>query len=794
MIANSDIEKLIKLADSDEIWRAYLLEKIITADDPAHWLFILKARGYFDPKNNPAPYSKEQGYLTTPYWEVSGYLEKVSNINKLNAEKEVTKTLKEIIESLIRYRGADGKRVENIRTDNLIVKMIFDLPLESITKEYLDFVKTAFNVNQNMLLLSSEISKIIEYLIEKKASFILADILDTILDFDINKESYFDKFSSKLEDYYLEELANKYQKKLLEICGPQLYEMAMNKITRMIKIDEKTFSGIMTIEDSNQNISGAYKTILISFLREFLKDSPAKEVRPKILELITEQNIIFRRLAIYLISIRYNDLQDIFWKLQINPLNDIMLKHELYNLFDKNCKYFSETQIQLLLTWIETQDSDHLREYYKEKPDELEVSLAHRKKEWLTSLLKTSNRTVFENYQKCSKLFPSEIEHPGYLIWSSGVTVSPLPSVELKEGLKDKTNAQISLYLKDYKKEPKTPHDFIPDPYALERGFTDYVENNALTISQDLDAFSELPYNLQHSILVGLRKVWESKQAIEWNKILDFCLKTVEAKTFRNGTNDHDQAELLTKSIAELIMAGIKDEKNMIDFNYFPVVERILLALADNDKSSLNPSNMKLFDNVINSSKGAIYSAILTFAIRYASIKKQKIFKQEISSYLERCINNDETPIELYVTIGEYFPNIHYLDSEWAKLNINKLFPKDKEQLWQGTFTGYVYGTSTLYTQIFQLLKSNHDYSKAIITDFGDSFVAGRVVEHICIAYLNGLDDIGKPDSLIDAVMEQANTEKIWILRILFGAFEKNYQKPRRIKYLNSGRNKSTFY
>jgi hypothetical protein len=185
-----------------------------------------------------------------------------------------------------------------------------------------------------------------------------------------------------------------------------------------------------------------------------------------------------------------------------------------------------------------------------------------------------------------------------------------------------------------------------------------------------------------------------------------------------------------------------------------------LLTLAKNDKSPF-PSVMNLFTSVINSNKGAIYSAMIVYSLRYAQLKKERVWKKEIKDHFEQKITAKDGTIELYVTIGLYLPNINYLDSVWVKSNVDKTFPKDDETLWKGAITGYAYGMNTLYVDIYNLLKNANNYSKAIKTDIDDNFVAGRLMEHVCIAYINGLEDINIPSNLICQIIESPKARNL---------------------------------
>jgi len=742
-----EIEQIISKAEHDEVWKSYLFDRLIKADNPSQWLEQLKEKGYFEPRNNPKPYLNKQGYLIVPYWEVTGFLSKVSEQNRINPQTKITLILIDILENLINYKDKKGNRIENSRTDLTIIKMIFDIPIDCIKRSYLGFVKASLNV-KGMFLVSNELTqRVVPYLIEKKATKILPKLLEIILDFKIDEKAFLDKFNSVIEIYFLQQLVDKYQKEIIALTSSELYKIIVQKIKQIVAIDKNAFSTIITIEKNSQNLSDNYKTILISLLRDLLVSESIEENRSKLSTLMQEQNPIFKRIALYTINTKYNSLKDIFWSSnRKNPLDEHILKHELYELFKTHGKEFTEEQILQVLYWIENEDVTSLKEYYKDNQKEFEISVAYHKKEWVTSLLKTSNPVVIEYHEK-SKIFPKDIDHPGYNVWTSGVTTSEISREKMSDPLEGKSNEEIVSYLEIKTKEKIEPSiSYSCDDLVY--SFGDYVKNNSAKVTSDISPFFKLSFSLQESLFTGLNEAWKGKKKIDWKYVLEYCQTMLSKETFW----EDPQRDLVVKSIAQLIESGTKDERNSIDKGSLPLAENVLLTLAENDVST-TPSIHNLLTSVINSNKGIIYSGLMFYSLRYAQAKNERVWKKEVEAYFENKMSLKDAPIELYVTLGLYLVNINYLDSSWVNANIDRIFPKNNETLWKGAITGYTYGLNKLYSDIYKLLKNANDYSKALNTEIEDNFVTGRLVEHICIAYLNGMEDIENPESLICKIL-----------------------------------------
>jgi hypothetical protein len=178
------IDKLIEIKDSnsekelfqrilnDKPFEDYAFRKLSEGEKSVKWLFSFKKRGYFEGDKNPSPKEvKDQpGFFTVPFWNVLTYLERVAKINKENPAVDITDGLLEIVSSIIGYRGKDGKRIENYRTDWFLIKIIFMLPHDKWNDQTIEFIEGAIRGSFGSALIQSEIDKtVLPALIEHKA-------------------------------------------------------------------------------------------------------------------------------------------------------------------------------------------------------------------------------------------------------------------------------------------------------------------------------------------------------------------------------------------------------------------------------------------------------------------------------------------------------------------------------------------------------------------------------------------------------------------------------------------------
>lgn len=131
----------------------------------------------------------------------------------------------------------------------------------------------------------------------------------------------------------------------------------------------------------------------------------------------------------------------------------------------------------------------------------------------------------------------------------------------------------------------------------------------------------------------------------------------------------------------------------------------------------------------------------------------------------------DPTP-EFSVILGQYLPNLIYLDKQWVTNNIDRIFPKDDPIHWEASMSGYLYYANKVYEVIYKLLKSSGNFEKALNTEFKDKFATERLIQHISISFPNGGESLDDPSSLLLKILENANaehlrelTEFLWTLR-----------------------------
>lgn len=754
------------------------------------WLKPLKEKGFFNPQNNPEPQEvpDQPGSYTIPHWNVLDYLENVANKNLNEPQTEITDTLVEIVEPIINYRKENGGRIDNYGTDWVITKIISTLPIEKIRDQYIEFIRASLKSKWRSTLVASDIGKmVLPKLIEKKARDLVLKLLDVMFDYKKREDQPYAEYESIMDDYWLQDALKEHITNIVALCGLDASNIALRKMESIISVGDSHFNNmwIPTIEDHPQNMNAdEYECQLVHFVRDVFEQLEACQIKDTMKKLLTKNHPIFKRLAIHTINHHYMKLNELFWKWNGNPLNESSLKHELYELLKNNCKTFIDEQIDKILDWIETKDY-YISNEIKDDQEKKNKILAYRKREWLSTLLDTENTKIISKYDMYAKVNPADIQHPGFDYWTETGWEGFSPISE--EGLYAKSNPEIAEYLNSFKETVGLKSSTKED---LSNMFRISVSNSPEKFSVDLEPFLNVHGMYQHSLLWGLVEAWRNKKKFRWDELFAFILKVITSDEFWKESYEKNQCnyqDSIISQIAELINEGTSDDSHAFDPELLPDAEKILLFLLNKTEAHL-PEMGDLITSVLNSTKGKILTAMVNYSLRYVQLFRKDAdvrWVDSIKKEFRKRLNRDYDPsLEFSVILGEYLPDLYYLDKSWVIEKVSHIFPKNIDEHWKAAFLGYLFNASTVYKDIYLLLRDNGHYAKAIETDFKDEHIEERLVQHICIGYIEGWERLEDKNSLISRLIEKKNPSHLSEIVSFFWMKRGRLTDKRKIKPL----------
>jgi hypothetical protein len=762
------ITNTLQRIKNDKSLEDHFFKKLAVASKPLEWLIPLRDAGYFDPAKNPRPKEtpNKKGFYI-PHWNILDALHNMAVKNEESPNDVDSKMLLEIVDGIITHRE-NGERIDNYGTDWKLLKTIAHFPIKYIGVQHIQFIKDALHPSTGRSLLDHELGKLfLPKLIREGARGLIIELLNVILHYSKSDREHIREHISVVDPYYLKKTLDKNKKGIFKICAIEAANVAITKMQEILKEDKSQFNSvwIAAIEDHGQtSFPDRYECQLVHFVRDMLEAADPKDIEPIVKDMLSKKHDIFERLAYHLINHYYDALSHLLWSIPCNPLNTLTI-HELYELFKAHCKSFSQTQIETVLNWIETQDFSFIDKVSSIAEKEKNIK-AYYKKEWLLALLDTGNEEVKRRYEACNSINDATIEHPGFHHWSSGVhTVQDVSPID-EDKFKEKTNDEIAAYINSYKKEDETSW-MGSTRVNLASSIRKFVSNDPVRFSTDLIPFLSVPREYQHEFLRGFEEAWRNNKDFDWNKLLPFMKKLIEANSFwseekKEGECDYNR--WIADTIADLIQEGTKDDKHAFSPDLLPIAEQILLLLLKNVKSDMSMMN-DLVTSVLNSSKGKVFIASINYSLRYARLycrdKEDRWVESIKSEFTERLEKTKEPGLEFSIVIGQYLLNLNYLDNQWVVSNFNRIFDLESDKHWQAAFIGYIVMTSTVHEETYKLLRDNGHYEKGLSCSFGDKHAADKLVQHIAIGYLVGWDDLADANGLIRKLFESDNTEYI---------------------------------
>lgn len=754
------VNRILQYIKTDKDLERYFFDCLSKTDTPQYWLKYLIHENYFRPEKNPVPVESEEneGFFSIPFWMVLRYLENLAIYNSKTPRKKITKFLVEFINSTIDYQKSD-KKVDNYHTDLSIIKIISLLPIESITANQLEYIKIALESRFESSIIAVEINKsIIPKLIKHKRKEYILTVLHIITDF--KKDEYRNEYKSILKEFWLSEIFKQHKKEISIICGLEAIDIGISKIQAILREDESQFNNVWipTIEDHSQTtFKDRYEYQLVYFIRDILDYSKPEDIFTFVQSLLEESHPIFKRIAIHTIDYHYSKLKNIFWKLEGNPLDIYGLKHELYVLFENNCGSFSDQQIGIILSWIET------RKYYTSQEINKQIAnkqIAYSKKEWLSSLLKSSNDKVQKYYKKYDDINPEPLSHPGFDFWSESIIgeISPIEANELKS----KSNSEIVDVLNNFQEKSgyKTP---------TQRGLSDQfricVTNNPKRFVLDLTPFLNIHREHQHSLLWGLADAWRNNKDFNWQKVFQFLESIINDTSFwdEEYIQGFNYRNWIVSQIAGLINIGAKNKQHTFDKKYINKAIELILEINNKTTSEKEIIN-DIVTHTINSPKGKIYECLIDLALLYASEfdkkKEDEKWPENIKKCFDKRLKREYDPsLEYSAILGIYLLNFLYLDNKWVKENFNTIFIKNNDSHWDASFTGYLFSTRQIYKDVYFLFRDNKHYEKAINHKFTDQKIIKQLIQHFCVGYIEGWENFNIPDSYIKKIINQNSSQ-----------------------------------
>ena len=386
-------------------------------------------------------------------------------------------------------------------------------------------------------------------------------------------------------------------------------------------------------------------------------------------------------------------------------------------------------------------------------------AVAYKRREWLSALLETGNENVVAAYKKYEQINPKPVEHRGLLRWTESWWGETSPRTV--EDLLSMSNEQTAKYLNDFK-ETEVFRRSDPTERGLAQTLEKCVETDPQKFTDNLLPFQRVRNRYQSSLLQGCLDAWRKKKDFNWAALLEFIHQLLLSKQFWAEQHEpgFNYRNWVLSVAADLISEGTKDDTHAFDAQLLPLAENILWVLVEKAEPSMfTPTDSSL--DALSSDRGRVFSAMVDYALRFARTNESEYtdcrwpyaIRADFTKRLDRSV---EPSLEFSYVLGFHLPYLSYLDEEWVRLNINRIFPQQDEDHWQAAFSGYL-----LYPRVreefYLLLKAHGHYRKALSTRFADTEVLDKLVSHICTGWIENSESLDDKASLIYQLIHSGN-------------------------------------
>lgn len=756
MTKKPDYANVFQTIKVDETTRKVFFSMLSRAEYPFDWFDELEKRDYFDPKNMPVPSTNNEGDTIFEQWEVLGFLINCTIKNKIINEEVYWERIVQITHEAINHITVN--QLDNYKTDFALIELIFNLPFSKIKLEWINYIDYCLNTKGDSTLLSYKLTQGLEKILlseNQNAKTFLSKMTMLLLQpSQRNDDDSYSNRCSRMEGYALEQFFQKYTEQLSEILKEDGVEICETLINEIINFDATSFSVYLIPQISLTYVDDNYfelEQLLVSFLSLCLSKSPAVFVRDKLEFYLRSDSQIFLRIAVFIMSIRFDDFRDLFFCLEENPLDNYFIKYETFELLRQNASRLTEFEIQRMVEWIENQKFEYLKENELDEEESTNYKI-NINKEWLFSLLETNNSKVLEMYNKSLETNPAPLTHPGYTFWMDydegeavGENILNLTTLSISEVVKE-LNSFIST--------GKIRGRF--DKIDFSNSLREDISTNPEKYLTDIMSLLELNPIFQYSLLIGLFGVAQNRDDFPWEEVLlyiDALLKRLDEQVISG--KDASTLESVISAALNILELQL-NSRNQATEN-FQSVERMITLLLQSNRCFSFPSIDDEIIAMYNSVDFKLYSVWLLWFFRVhhldllSDAQKEEV-KLEIAQYFENCRNLNA----FHFSFGRFLPNFFSKEPAFVENLISK-FDDWNDNRWIDFMGGYLFFGSNLYSGTYELLKRHKFYLKALNHHFTDNTVETRKIAHICLVFLEGQEPLSRADSLIKSILDSNN-------------------------------------
>jgi len=650
--------------------------------DSVGWLQPLYEKGIFAGKNNPDPVESKEypGCFSYPYWHELQYVCRVAH--KISPkEKEKWKTICNIIDSILGFTNEDGGRIVNLRTNDMLIELISTLPDEYISEKHLTYIEEIINAGTALMFFFTE--KLIPRFLEvdnKNAALKCIDLLFSNKKNDAGYPEYLPVFSL----YSYRSFIKDQLKKIVDVCGMEGYSILLDKLK---SIRHRSCLPSMNIEDEQNRYNDDYEDLLVFYLIDYVYNLSAEDQMVAVKELLNESEIIYKRVAYYVIGKNYAVLKGLLCSQDKNPLNDIQCYPELYSLIEQNCAEFSQDELHLCKEWIENLTLPE-GEGQKDAKDDI----LFWKKMYVLALKKNQDSEIAAYVESVCLQYPHEIDHPGYLSYVTEGISAPAASPDYN--LQNMSLSEIVELYKEHEKEGRS----LPIDIARQELSSEFVERiSKVPDKYDLEMgeMQNAPMPMIYDWSCGLMKYLNEHRSFRNAEVIFVTFQKLFNESFwikyNAAPSNFDIPHWLVNNF--LMLAGRYMERgyDKITPTVLQIIKDTLLLVRQEAQSIYEKPWDGSWNSIYNRHHEKLYECLIR--VTYLSAKNEHKeeshrWHEDIEEILDTDIRQEEN-VDLFYAIASFHNEITYIDQSWFYDKLNIIFNVNCPSNYKAALYGY---------------------------------------------------------------------------------------------------------
>lgn len=721
---------------------------------------LLQEKGLFATNNNQKP---------IPSWPALEYLAAVAKI----ADKRNDECLAGKIMDIVRTGSEEGNSVirssDNHHACLMFARIIGLVPLSTVNMDDIELIPSWLNNEFDSGYTAKEISEgILSRTLDenedrplKMACRILYHC--TAIKSDGEADPGYGRFkpATVVDNFWLEQLLNKHIPTFVEKTVEEAAEIFIKRLKQMVP-PERNWSGVVrpAIEGHSQNHPWENPVNrFVEGLRDVLSRwvvHDAQAARTYINKLKDDKTGIIQRIVIHTLNYHWADLKDFYIPIVSSELFQDENLHELYELLSTRFTEMTQQQRNATLNAIRSlPEPDYYEVHYRE------LFLKRKQRNWLSAIAGKGNDSADEWYAELNadENIGALSPHPSFSSYTASWWVPGPPPYTVQELLIWAKNDTLVEMLNNFE---ETDSRRGPTIHALADTLVEAIKEDPQLFISILAKFVRARRPYQYGIVNGFNQLWEVEKDSRtkvidwvdaWEKLFDFFDQLLSNEDFWRetvtpGPDLAPDRNRVAAAIARFLHAGTHDDSHSYPSALLPRAWKLITLLLEKIEPEAGAEGNAMYQ-AINSTRGKVIEALFSHTLRACRVSDKvadehhavwTVVRPTFEKELWKCKGAN---FEFSTLAGACLTNLAYIDHEWLRENIQRIFPEEYMDNCICALEGMVHATAS--RPIYTMMMETGILDRALQMDIKNQHAKDILLQRVALAYLWGDEAIENP-------------------------------------------------